>query len=144
MNKNTATVIVALITALGGLATSMVSLRASSEKSDLAVVKASYETLAGQVNRLSEELEKIHDHVYRINPAAGGEEEEDLPRCPPYDLGPEAQGADPLDAGLPVTPAPPAPVVPPPAPVPPKGDTAPLQLQRVPPTFEQMMQQKGF
>lgn len=131
MTKNTAGVLVALITALGGLGAAALSLKTSSEKSDMTVVKASYETLARQVNKLSDEMERLHDHVYGVRHSAGGEPEPEYSEaCPPYDLGVDPK----LDAG---TPAP----APPPAPV--KKEPEPLQLQRVP-TFEQMMQQQGL
>lgn len=148
INAAAATVLVALITSMGGFATAVVSLKTSS--GNQVVVGASHDALAEQVNKLSEEVEKLHDYVYGINHQAGSEqesEEEDLSACPPYDLGPEGVEQEPLDAGMmsveptpPPAPAPPEPPVVLPAP---PQNVAPLRLKRVP-MFQQMMEQQGF
>lgn len=136
MTKNTAGVIVAIITALSGLGTAAVSLRTSQEKTDLKVMQAGYDTLAEKVNKLSGVVEKLHDDMYGVRHSAGGEDEgEDASSCPPYDA-----GVEPLDATMTLAPVvEPAPLAPPA----PQGNTAPLQLERVP-SFETLMQQNGF
>jgi len=149
MDRNTAGVLVALITAAGGLGTAAISLKATLAKTDMEVTKAGYTALETRVNKIATAVEQIHDKVYGISHSAGGEAEDGgLPSesCPPYDAevapvptpGTSVPAPTPGTGSSAPTPYP----LPPPAPPPPSGE-GPLHLDRVP-TFQQMMQQNGF